>query len=228
MPSETEAFYCDIAKRHGIWLIPGSLFIDDASAIYNTTPIINDSGEIIDRYQKIYPFYPYEQGVASGDRFVVFDVPGKGRIGISICYDQWFPEVTRTLAAMGAEVIICPTMTGTIDRDIELAIARTNSVVGQCYFLNINNAGVLGVGKSIVLGPDGAVLHQASHGREVIPIEIDFDHVRRVRERGLNGLGQTLKSFRDNPVDFEIYNQSSELRQSAFNGIGDLKVPEKL
>ncbi len=225
-PSDTERFYCDLAKSLGIWIVPGSMFIDTGDGVFNTTPVINPQGEIVTRYQKIYPFLPYEQGVTPGSDFVVFDVPDKGRIGISICYDQWFPEVTRTLAAMGAEVILCPTMTGTIDRDIELAIARTNAVVGQCYFFNINNAGELGVGRSIVLGPDGAILHQAAHGREVMPIEVDFDHVKRVRERGLNGLGQTLKSFRDNPVEYKLYNKNEALSKSAFTDLNELKVPE--
>jgi len=225
LPSDTEKFYCEIAKSLGIWLQPGSFFQKIGQHVYNTAPVINPAGEVVERYNKIYPFYPYEQGVTAGDRFVCFDVPDKGRFGISICYDQWFPEVTRTLTAMGAEVILCPTMTGTIDRDIELSIARTNAVIGQCYFFNINTAGELGVGKSIVVGPDGAILHQAEQGREIIPIEIDFQHVRRVRERGLNGLGQTMKSFRDNDIRFDVYEEKNSSKYSGLKKLGDLGVP---
>ena len=72
---------------------------------------------------------------------MVFDVPSVGRFGVSNCYDMWFPETTRTLAAMGAEVILHPSMTNTIDRDVELAIARTNAAINQCYFFDINVAG---------------------------------------------------------------------------------------
>jgi transcriptional regulator with PAS, ATPase and Fis domain len=55
---------------------------------------------------------------------------------------MWFPETTRTLAWMGAEVVIHPTMTNTIDRDLELAIARTNAAVNQCWFVDVNCAGL--------------------------------------------------------------------------------------
>jgi predicted amidohydrolase len=82
----------------------------------------------------MYPFEPYEQGVTPGEEFCVFDIPEVGRFGVSICYDMWFPETTRTLAWMGAEVILHPTMTGTIDRDAELAIVRASAVTNQVYF----------------------------------------------------------------------------------------------
>ena len=96
-------------------------------------------------------------------------------------------------------------LTNTIDRDLELAIARTNAAVNQCYFFDINCAGRLGYGRSIVVGPDGNVLHQAGSGHEIIPVEIDLEHVRRSRRRGLLGLGQVLKSFRDTEVQFPPY-----------------------
>ncbi len=96
-------------------------------------------------------------------------------------------------------------MTDTIDRDIELAIARTNAAVNQCYFFDINGAGAIGNGRSIVVGPSGDVIHQAGTGEEVMPIEVDLNRVRRERETGLRGLGQPLKSFRDRRVDFSVY-----------------------
>lgn len=225
MPGEAEQFYCDIADKHNIWLIPGSLYERDGDKIYNTTPVINPDGEVVARYRKMFPFYPYEQGVEAGDQFVVFDVPEVGRFGVSICYDQWFPEITRTLAWMGAEVIICPTMTNTIDRDLELSIARTNAALGQCYFFNINVAGKIGNGKSIVVGPDGTVIYQAENVTETMPIEIDLNHVRRVRERGILGLGQTLKSFRDSKVKFPPYIEGHD-KSAVLTKLGALKVPE--
>lgn len=54
-----------------------------------------------DPYRKIFPFTPYETGVTPGAEFCVFDVPDIGRFGVSICYDLWFPEVTRTLTQWG-------------------------------------------------------------------------------------------------------------------------------
>lgn len=214
----------DIAKRHGIWLIPGSIYERRGSEIYNTTHVINPSGEIVAKHDKLYPFLPYEKGVAPGRDFCVFDVPGAGRIGVAICYDMWFPEVIRTLTAMGAEAILLPTMTNTIDRDVELAIARSNAATNQCYFIDVNVAGEQGNGKSIFYGPGGELLHACGDGAEVVALNLDFDEVRRVRESGWNGLGQVLKSFRDTPVEYDIY-QSPEKRQAAFKALGPLKMP---
>ena len=222
MPGEAEQHYCDIAEKNNIWLIPGSLFERSNGNVYNTLPVINPKGEVVERYRKMFPFYPYEKGVTPGDRFVVFDVPEVGRFGVSICYDQWFPEISRTLACMGAEVIICPTLTGTIDRELELSLARTNAVVSQAYFFNINVAGRLGNGRSIVVGPDGNVIYQAGDKTEIMPIEIDLNHVRRVRERGGLGLGQTLKSFRDSKVVFPPYQENAG-KSEALEKLGVLK-----
>lgn len=210
MPGEAESRLCEMAASHGLWLIPGSLFELCDGQIFNTSPVIDPAGNVIARFRKLFPFRPYEQGVAAGSEFVVFDVPGAGRIGISICYDMWFPETTRTLAAMGAQVILHPTMTDTIDRDVELAIARASAATNQVYFFDINGVGQGGVGRSIVIDPSGYVLHEASAGAaEIIPIEIDFDRVRRERELGLRGLGQPLKSFRDRGVEFPVYQRGT-------------------
>jgi deaminated glutathione amidase len=205
LPGEAEARLAAIAREHGVWLIPGSLFETRGGAIYNTTPIIDPQGVVVERFSKLFPFCPYEKGITAGDRFVVFDVPGVGRFGVSICYDMWFPETTRQLMAMGAEVILHPTMTDTIDRDAELAIARASAVTNQVYFFDINGVGDGGVGRSIVVDPAGYVLHQAGAGAEIIPIAIDLARLRHEREHGLRGLGQPLKSFRDRACDFEVY-----------------------
>ncbi len=103
--------------------------------VYNTTSVIDPQGEVVRRFRKLFPFRPYERDVAGGSEFCVFDVPAVGRFGVSICYDMWFPETTRTLVAMGAEVILHPTMTDTIDRDVELSIARASAVDEPGLFL---------------------------------------------------------------------------------------------
>ncbi|MFJ1255192.1 carbon-nitrogen hydrolase family protein [Cupriavidus sp. CuC1] len=210
MPGAAEARLCEMAAKYGLWLIPGSLFERRDGAIYNTSPVIDPAGNVVARFRKLFPFRPYEQGIAAGSEFVVFDVPHAGRFGISICYDMWFPETTRTLVAMGAEVILHPTMTDTIDRDIELSIVRASAATNQVYFFDINGVGDGGVGRSIVVDPAGYVLHEAGSGTaEIIPVEIDFEKVRRERERGLRGLGQPLKSFRDREVEFPVYQRNS-------------------
>lgn len=226
LPGEVENCFREAALRNDVWLIPGSIFERDNGNVYNTAPVINPKGEVIARYRKQYPFLPYEKGVTAGDRFVFFDIPGAGRIGLIICYDMWFPETVRTLAWMGAEAIICPSLTNTVDREVELAIARSNAATNQVYFLNLNSAGRLAVGQSIFAGPDGKVIHQAGSGREIITVEMDFEHVRRVRERGSFGLCQTLKSYRDHEIDFPVYSEG-RTDPGAFAQLGPLQVPER-
>lgn len=225
LPGEVENCFREAARKNDVWLIPGSIFERDGDLVYNTCPVINPAGEVVARHRKLFPFAPYEQGVAWGEQFVVFDVPGAGRLGLLICYDMWFPETVRTLAWMGAEAIICPTMTTTIDRDVELAIARSNAAINQLWFLNINTAGELGLGRSTVVGPDGTVVYTAGSMREIITVELDFDQVRRVRERGLFGQCQTLKSFRDRVVEFPPYHEGAG--GGAFDSLGKLQLPEK-
>lgn len=224
-PNQAEVQFCAWAKRFGIWLIPGTLFRKEGGKIFNTALVINPQGEVVGRYDKMFPFLPYEEGVTGGDQFLIFDVPEVGKFGMSICYDMWFPETSRTLAAMGAEVILHPSLTGSIDRDIELAIAQSTAATNQCFFFDINGLGDGGIGKSIVCGPDGRVLHQAGQGPEMIPIEIDLDRVSRSRERGILTLGQPLKSFRDRTVQFEIY--QSEKNTPYLNSLGRLIKPTK-
>ena len=225
MPGEVESCFQEAARKNGIWLIPGSIFENHEEGIFNTAPVINPVGDVIARYRKIFPFYPYEKGVSCGEEFVIFDVPGAGRFGLITCYDQWFPEILRTLTWMGVEAIICPTLTNTTDRDVELAIARSNAAIHQVYYLNINGAGRLAYGRSLVAGPDGIVIHQAGSGREIITVEIDFDHIRRVRERGMYGLTQPLKSFRDRKVQFPVYKDGAG--GGAFDKLGPLEVPRR-
>jgi predicted amidohydrolase len=225
MPGAAERQFCEIARRNGIWLVPGSIYERRKKLVFNTAPVIDPHGTVVARYRKQFPYYPYEKGVAPGHESVVFDVPGVGRFGVSICYDMWFAETTRSLCSMGAEVILHPTMTGTIDRDVELSIARASAATNQCYFVDVNVAGELGLGRSIVCGPGGEVIHQAGSGREVIAFEIDIGQLRSVRERGWHGVTQPLKSFRDSKVVFPAY--GAGVAPSAFlSSLGPLAVPD--
>jgi len=226
LPNETEQTFQEWAKRYGIWLLPGSMFEQVGDAVYNTCSVIDPSGAVVGRYRKMFPFRPYEEGVESGTEFLVFDVPDAGRFGVSICYDLWFPETARTLAAMGAEVILHPTLTGTIDRDVELAIVRASAAQNQCFVFGINGFGDCGNGRSIIAGPAGEILYQGQSAPEMVPFEIDFDRVRRSREVGLRGLGQQLKSFRDRKVEFSVY--STEARGWPYlNSLGPLAKPDR-
>jgi predicted amidohydrolase len=226
MPGPAERTFQTLAQKHGVWLINGSHFELQDGKVYNTTSVIDPDGRVIGRYRKIFPFRPYEAGVESGREFLVFDIDDVGRFGVSICYDMWFPETSRTLASLGAEVILHPSLTTTIDRDVEVAIARATAAQNQCFVIDINGAGDVGNGRSVFVGPAGDVLHESGSAEELMPLEIDLDRVRREREVGLRGLGQPLKSFRDANIEFPVYAANGNAR-AYLNDLGPLERPER-
>jgi len=215
-----------LAARHKIWLLPGSMFEKRKDGVFNTAVVINPDGEIVGRYDKMFPFTPYEANVTGGTEFLVFDVPEVGRFGVSICYDIWFPETTRTLSAMGMEVLLHPVLTGTTDRDVELSIARATAAQFQCYVFDVNGLGAGGIGRSCVFGPGGTPIYEARGAEEIIPIEIDLDLVRRQRAVGQNGLGQVLKSFRDKNAEFPVYDNAL-FNHDYLNNLGPLEMPKR-
>ncbi len=225
LPGPTEDAFGKMARKHRLWLVNGSLYERRRGKIYNTASVLNPEGEVVGRHRKLFPFTPYEQGVEAGEEFLVFDVPEVGRFGVSICYDAWVPETSRMLAAMGAEVILHPSLTGTVDRDVELAIARSTAATNQCYFVDINGLGAGGVGKSILVGPHGRILHQAGSDEELITAELDLERVRRSRERGMRSLGQPLKSFRDRRVRFSVYDRRWKGGDEYLDSLGSLEKP---
>lgn len=218
---------CDLARREGRWLLPGSLYERDDDATYNTAIVISPDGEIVAKYRKMFPWYPFEAETTPGTEFCVFDVPDMGRFGVSICYDMWFPEMVRTLAWMGAEVILHPTMTPTSDRDLELVLSQANAIMNQCYFIDINGVGAWGGGRSLIVDPDGRVIQQ-SGGQETILTEIlDLDRVTLAREYGNLGLAQTLKQLRDSGLKFPPYEQDFASGE-VFKRLGALKPHPRL
>jgi predicted amidohydrolase len=216
------------AKEYGIWLLPGSIFEKTEGKTYNTATVINPKGEVVTRYRKMFPFYPYETGVTPGEHYCVFDVPNVARFGVSICYDMWFPETIRTLVTMGAEVILHPTLTGTIDRDIELSIVRAMASINQCFMFDVNGLDTGGCGRSIICGPDGRVLYQSEGTEEIIPLELNIERARRSRELGILRLGQPLKSFRDHlkSSHFGIYQPN--LATPYLDSLGPIIKPTRL
>jgi len=213
---------CALARKTRQWLVPGSMWERDGGKIYNTAIVISPQGEIITKYRKMFPWLPYESDTSAGSEFCVFDVPDAGRFGLCICYDMWFPEVARTLAWMGAEVIIQPTLTPTSDRELELVMARANAMFNQCYFVSVNGIGEWGGGRSTIINPDGRVLQEASTNQTFMTELLDLDHTTRSREYGTLGLGQTLKQLRDSGHTFSMY-QDGGLQKGSFEKLGPLK-----
>lgn len=210
-----------LAVKHDIWLMPGSYFQKRDGNIFNTALIINPQGEIVTRYDKMFPFTPYEEGTTPGDQFCVFDVPDVGRFALTICYDMWFPELTRTLVSMGAEVILNPVLASFVDRPADLAIVQASAAMFQCYIFSINGLLAGGNGYSRVVDPAGRILHEGNVQEELIPLEIDLEIVRRQRQQGILNMGQPLKSFRDSTVSFPVYQPGYE--SEYLNSLGELK-----
>ena len=226
IPNSSLDKFIDWARKEKKWLIPGSFYEKEGAKIYNTSVVISPDGEMVARYRKIFPWRPLEDTEA-GEEFCVFDIPGKGRFGVCICYDIWFPEVARSLAWMGAEAIFCPTATYTSDRAQELILAQANAISNQLYFFNVNGLGVGGVGGSIFVDPQGRVL-QTSGASELIMTEvIDLDLVSRVREYGTMGTSQLWKDLGNFKGKFPIY-QDDIRSGKLFKSLGPLELHKKI
>lgn len=226
MPGPAEDALREMAREFELWLVPGSMYENKDGRIYNTTPVIEPDGNVIARYRKMFPFAPLEEGVTPGDEFCVFEVPGVGKFAVLNCYDIWFPETMRTVTALGAEVILHPVMTHTIDRDVDLNVAKASAAMFQSYVFDINGLYAGGNGQSCVLDPSGRVIHQCGTAEEMIPVEIDLEQVRRQRVRGMRTLGQPLKSFRDSKVRFPIYARQHADR-AYLDSLGPLEKPRR-
>jgi predicted amidohydrolase len=213
----------DIAKELGVWYIPGSFYDHTKDEVKNIAPVISPKGDLVTTCTKTYPFLPYEVGIAPGLQPCVFEVPEVGIFGMHICYDLWFPETSRALAMNGAQVILHPSLTDTCDRDEEKIMARATAIQQQCYYIDVNAGGKQGRGLSISLGPEGEILNESSEAEDIVLIEIDTNKVDRVRKRGIKGLGQPLKSFRDNPEPFT----KKTTNRKYLKDLGVLEIPKK-
>jgi formamidase len=173
-----------IARAHGIWLLPGSVYErGEGDRLHNTCLVFSPEGELEARYRKVFPWQPHET-TSPGEQFVTFDIPDVGRMGLCICYDGSFPETCRQLAWMGAEVVLQPSLTTTSDRAQELVMARANAIFNQFYVVSLNAGAPAGIGRSLIVDPEGLVRLQAGDGEEILTDVLDLDAVTRVRKYG--------------------------------------------
>ena len=196
-----------IAGDLGVWLIPGSVCESADGQLFNTQIVLSPEGELAASYRKIFPWRPFEP-YDPGDRFVTVDLAGIGRLGLNICYDAWYPEVTRQLAWMGAEVIVNVVKTTTRDRAQEVVLARANAIANQVFMVSVNCAGPIGMGDSVIVDPEGAVIASAPGPQpSTLSVELDLSEVDRIREHGTAGVNRMWSQFEPGelPIELPVY-----------------------
>lgn len=197
-----------IARAAGAWLIPGSVCEAGSDGeLFNTALVFAPDGTLAGNYRKVFPWRPFEL-YTPGDRFVTVDIEVDCRLGLSICYDAWFPEVSRHLAWMGADIVVNIVKTTTPDRAQELVLARANSIVNQVFTVSVNCAGPVGAGRSIIVDPEGAVLDESlGDAPGVLYQRLDPAQVELVRDRGTAGTNRMWSQFRpdDSPLEMPLY-----------------------
>ena len=109
------------------------------------------------------------------------------------------------------------------DREIETVMVRATAVQQQCYYVDVNSVGEQGCGQSIACDPEGNVLHISNDQEDIFTIQVDFDFVRNSRKNGIMGLGQNLKSYRDNPFSSMIKDKRNNNYLESLGALTQLK-----
>ena len=230
IPSATTEFYSSLAKKYGIVIVT-SLFEKRAPGLYhNTAVVFEKDGSIAGKYRKMHipddPAYYEKFYFTPGDLgFKPIDT-SVGRLGVLVCWDQWYPEAARLMALAGAELLIYPTAIGweSSDTDDEKArqleawvtVQRGHAVANGLPVVTVNRVGLEpdpsgatnGItfwGNSFVAGPQGEFLYRASNTEEVNTIvEVNLsrsEQVRRwwpfLRDRRIENFGDITKRYID-------------------------------
>jgi N-carbamoylputrescine amidase len=209
IPGPTTEAFQELARRRGV-VVVASLFEKRASGLYhNTAAVIDADGSLLGIYRKMHipddPLYYEKFYFTPGDTGFRSWKTRFGRIGVLICWDQWYPEAARLTALQGAEIILYPTAIGWHPREKRRhgreqheaweTIQRSHAVANGCFVAVCNRiglekpAGGAGIefwGQSFVAGTGGRVLARAAAARQevlVVPIDLkDVDLTRRFRD----------------------------------------------
>lgn len=224
IPGATTEKFQDLAKELNVVII-ASLFEKRAHGLYfNTTAVIDANGEYLGKYRKMHipddPGYYEKFYFTPGDSGYMTFSTKFGRIGVLICWDQWYPEAARITSLMGAEILFYPTAIGWAKSQDEetnteqynawQTIQRSHSIANGVHVVSVNRTGVEGEmqfwGGSFVSNPFGTVMYQAPHLEEDINVvEIDLektDHYRThwpyLRDRRIDSYQPITKRYIDN------------------------------
>ncbi len=223
----TEAFQ-KLAKKHGVVVI-ASLFEKRASGVYhNTAAVIDADGSLLGIYRKMHipddPLFYEKFYFTPGDLGFRVWKTRFGKIGVLICWDQWYPEAARLTAMQGAEILFYPTAIGWHPKEKaeygenqhnawEL-IQRSHAVANGCYVASVNRIGLEkpaggdGIefwGQSFVAGTSGQILAKASGDKEenlIVPVDLAKVDVTRthwpfLRDRRIDAYGGLSKRLID-------------------------------
>ena len=207
IPGPSTGFYGELAKQYGVVIVT-SLFEKRAPGLYhNTAVVIEKDGTIAGKYRKMHipddPAYYEKFYFTPGDLgFHPIDT-SIGRLGVLVCWDQWYPEAARLMALQGAEILIYPTAIGyessdTPDeqerqREAWTTVMRGHAVANGLPVIAVNRVGhepdpsgqTRGIefwGSSFAVGPQGEIHYRASNDEEEnIVIEVDMHHSEQVR-----------------------------------------------
>ena len=217
-----------LAKQHNVVLV-SSLFERRATGLYHNTAVVYEKdGSIAGKYRKMH--IPDDPGFYEKFYFTPGDIGFKpidtsvGRLGVLVCWDQWYPEAARLMALAGAELLLYPTAIGwdpddaqeekNRQRDAWVLSHRGHAVANGLPVLSCNRIGhepsPLGTsgiqfwGNSHVLGPQGEFLAEAGTDATILNVEVDMErseHVRRIwpflRDRRIDAYGDLLKRYID-------------------------------
>lgn len=230
IPGPSTEFYGSLAKELGVVIVT-SLFEKRAPGLYHNTAIVIESdGTIAGKYRKMHipddPAYYEKFYFTPGDLgFHPIDT-SIGRLGVLVCWDQWYPEAARLMALQGAELLIYPTAIGYESSDSEeeqqrqreawTTVQRGHAVANGLPVISVNRVGfepdpskqTNGIqfwGSSMVVGPQGEFLYRAPADEEVSRIvKVDLERseqVRRwwpfLRDRRIDQYGEITKRFID-------------------------------
>lgn len=192
----TESFFRRKAVEHGVYLHCGSFHrrIEGENREYNTSLLFSPEGEVLAEYHKMHTFdIILEDGTESlesarikpGDRVVTVETE-LGYLGFSICYDVRFPQLYRSMALRGAEVIFAPAnFTDHTGRAHWEVLLRARAIENGCYIVAADQCGqkprYLAHGNSMVIDPWGTVIARAGDQAEILYAEIDLDRVKEIR-----------------------------------------------
>ena len=230
IPGPSTSFYCELAKKLDV-VIVASLFEKRAPGLYhNTAVVIESNGEIVGKYRKMHipddPAYYEKFYFTPGDMGFHPIQTSVGKLGVLVCWDQWYPEAARLMAMHGAEMLIYPTAIGYADNDTPeeqqrqrmawQTVMRGHAVANGLPVIAVNRvgfepdpsgqtAGIQFWGTSFVAGPQGEIIYEAStDDEESIIVEMDMDRseqVRRwwpfLRDRRIDAYGDITKRFID-------------------------------